>query len=352
MPGSNARRQIILHAGLPKTGTTYLQRCFVANRSWLADRGVGYPQYGQEHQNGHHNLSFRLRDLPPQDTPPDGLNPEQAVRRALDEGDHSRVLLSSEGFSALDPAGVSVLQRAFDGCDVRVAVYLRRRSQVCVSAWQESVKHGSPVALLEFVAEQLLGSSARILRFEQVLTAIYHAFGRAAMRVIVYDHVVEDGLDLFEHFVTTALDLEVDEGLRGRGRTINEAIAPARLEVVRAINQARAVRGKPATASHLAPLLEFLARDPLGRELTDRVADVIERRGEHLDLSALDSEWRDRDQSVRLALGDAVCNAAGEHDLFRPGDSARPRILRPSELYAAIPPAEFGALLDRLDGSD
>lgn len=352
MTGSTARRQVILHAGLPKTGTTYLQRCFVANRAWLADRGVGYPHYGQEHQHGHHNLSFLLRDVPTQNRPSDGLDAEQAVRRALNEGDHSSVLLSSEGFSALDAAGVATLQRALEGCDVRIVIYLRRRSQLCRSAWQERVKHGSPAGLLEFLAEQLLSSGSRILRFEQLLTAILGAFGRAAMRVIVYDHVVEDGLDLFEHFLTTTLELEVDEGLLGRGRMSNKAIGPAGLEVVRAINQARAGRGQPSTISHLAPLLEFLARDPIGRKLTDRVTEVIERRGENLDLSALDLDWLDRDQSVRLALGDAVCNAADAHNFFRPGASAHPRMLRPSELYAAIPPAEFDSLLDRLKEND
>ena len=36
-------RRVILHIGLPKTGTTYLQTLFAANRSALAEQGIYYP---------------------------------------------------------------------------------------------------------------------------------------------------------------------------------------------------------------------------------------------------------------------------------------------------------------------
>ena len=52
---------VIIHAGLPKTGTTYLQQRLVDNREWLASKGVRYPTLGQEVGPGHHNLAKWFR---------------------------------------------------------------------------------------------------------------------------------------------------------------------------------------------------------------------------------------------------------------------------------------------------
>jgi len=348
MSEPSPKKQVVLHAGLPKTGTTYLQRCFADNAAWLERRGVAYPQLGREHEHGHHNLAFALRGMPTRAVDYGGRAPAELIRQAVDVA-QPRVLLSSEAFSAIDGPGIAALRDGLTDCDVVVALFVRRRSRRCVSAWQERIKLGEATSLLEYVAEELLGSGARGFRFEQVLTAIHAAFGGAAMRVAVYDHVVEDGLDLFDFFAGEVLGLEVDDDVVGRGQTDNRAIPPAQLEVVRAVHAVAAARA--ARPPELGMLLQHLEQDAHAAALVQRVGEVFEQHGERIDLRALDGEWLDRDRHVRAALGDAILNAADDVELFRPAPSRDVRALRPTVLYQQIPPAAFAEIYDRLPPS-
>lgn len=345
MSGSPSR-QVILHVGLPKTGTTYLQQSFVGHRDQLSSHGVSYPRFGQEHLAGHHNLTFHLRGAPVQGADYGDLTAEAALRRALDEQPEANVLLSSEGFSALDANGVGILLRAIQGLEPRVVVYVRRRSKLMGSSWQEAVKHGSPLGLLEYVSTRLLESGARMLRFEQVLLGIAQAFGRDAMHVLVYDHLVEDGVDLFSHFASTVLGIDglaVDEARRS-----NQSIASIEVEIVRAVNQAILSGGGTPSIARTARLHDWLRQDPAAGELIAQVQSVMDARGEELDLSVLDGEWLDRDRFVLEQLGDAVRNPASATELFRIGGPTKVRMLRPAELHASIPLATFAELAERV----
>ena len=50
-------RQLFLHAGLPKTGTTYLQKLFLRNREALAGAGLGFGPH-QDAETGSHYPRF------------------------------------------------------------------------------------------------------------------------------------------------------------------------------------------------------------------------------------------------------------------------------------------------------
>jgi len=347
MPGPTPR-QVVLHVGLPKTGTTYLQEGFVRHREALLGCGVSYPTFGQEHLAGHHNLALHLRGMPVVNADYGDLSAEDALRRALNEDAHANVLLSSEGFSALGAGGVTTLLRAIEGCEPRVVVYLRRRSQLIISSWQEAVKHGSPLGLLEYVASRILESGARMLRFEQVLTNIAQAFGREAMRVIVYDHLLEDGVDIMDHFTSTILGLDNFAASRDRATKSNQSVGAAQLEVVRAVNQLLLVRGGSPSIEQTSSLQRLLMHDPAACDLVRRVEEVRERRSEDLDLGVLDGEWLDRDRFILEHLGEAVCNPVSERQLFRSAQSTIVRMLRPAELQAAIPLSEFAAIAERV----
>ena len=47
---------IILHIGLPKTGTTSLQQAFFENRDQLAGEGISYPLPTNSHWNAQHDF--------------------------------------------------------------------------------------------------------------------------------------------------------------------------------------------------------------------------------------------------------------------------------------------------------
>jgi hypothetical protein len=91
-------RQLILHIGYPKTGTTALQRFWELNESFLRKNLLLYPMAGRIHA-AHYGFSYRLGlngdtklDVPPLD------ELIGALRLEMDESGLDRALVSSEHF--------------------------------------------------------------------------------------------------------------------------------------------------------------------------------------------------------------------------------------------------------------
>lgn len=118
--------RVILHIGLHKTGTTFLQDSLAANRAALARHGVIYPEIGRA--NGHHALVTRWQPLPEHlcaDTP--AIDLWRGLARLADG--RNTVILSSEEFSRgdrrVDLAEIRALLAAFDR--VEVVCFLRHQ---------------------------------------------------------------------------------------------------------------------------------------------------------------------------------------------------------------------------------
>lgn len=331
---------IVIHAGLPKTGTTYLQQRFVANRSWLADRGVHYPTMGQEIGPGHHNLAQVLADKPVEE--PWAQQPPGDCVKAAIVTDCPRVLLSSETFSSLHPAPIKQLKAALHGHDVTYVLHLRRRSALAFSRWQEEVKHGSARSFAEFLADQLVGVG-NALRIENPVIIALQTFGVAALRLIVFEELIARQADLFDHFVEHILELDPSDAVPAAATSANAALPAPTIEALRAINAANAAATAWANGGvHFATAaLHWLKHDPAGQQLLRNVTSVFEQHAESKDLAKLDHEWQQRDQEILGACRDQTLNATGEWQLF-PNTPHKPvRTLRPSVLYEHIPVAQF-----------
>src|SRR5690606_10756888 len=138
----------VIHAGLPKTGTTYLQQRFVDNREWLRAHDVHYPPIGQEIGPGHHNLARVFRGERVEE-PWAQMSPVQSLQAAAG-GSSGRVLLYSETFPSLHLDQAHALKAALGDCEITYVLHLRRRSALAYSRWQEEVKHGSARSFAEF----------------------------------------------------------------------------------------------------------------------------------------------------------------------------------------------------------
>ena len=81
-------RRLFLHVGLPKTGSTSMQKWFLDNRTALAAQGLCYPIDPPLHnyKQGYTVLALKVGDMAP-------------LRAALDQAGASDVLLSNEGLS-------------------------------------------------------------------------------------------------------------------------------------------------------------------------------------------------------------------------------------------------------------
>ena len=143
MPHDDGRR-VVLHVGLHKTGTTYLQGVLRANHAVLADQGVWVPV---PDATGVPSATMAAWDLR-------GRRSERSHdRRQVGQWDAlcataarsplPVALLSAESLSLLARRQASRAVAGFADRSPTVVVTCRDLGRVLVSAWQESVKNGA-----------------------------------------------------------------------------------------------------------------------------------------------------------------------------------------------------------------
>ena len=144
-------RRVVLHVGLHKTGTTYLQQLFKANRDALAEQGVYYP--GAADEPSHHMAAWDLRGR----RATGGRDQRQvgqwdALCAAVAGSALDTALISAESLSVLTPKQAVQAVASFPDHDVSVVVTCRDLGRVLVSAWQEGIKNDLTMTWPEFAA--------------------------------------------------------------------------------------------------------------------------------------------------------------------------------------------------------
>ena len=149
-PGS---RRVVLHVGLPKTGTTYLQAVLAHHREALAAAGVSYPDLGPEAMfraavqvRGSHALF--------------GLTAEDVAGRwerlcAHARGHDGVTVISHEILAGASGEEIGRALAALDGIPVDVVVTTRDLGRLATAFWQERVKLGEPWTFAALAAEQI-----------------------------------------------------------------------------------------------------------------------------------------------------------------------------------------------------
>jgi hypothetical protein len=131
--------RVFLHIGLPKTGTTYLQRTLWENKAALTEAGLLLPG---RHRRRHLLASLDVRDDPKlADRAGDVDSPwADLVAEALDwDGD---VLISHEFFGPASPDQVRRAVESLSGAEVHVVITAREMVGLSISRWQEYVRNG------------------------------------------------------------------------------------------------------------------------------------------------------------------------------------------------------------------
>ena len=135
---------MLLHIGLPKTGTTYLQQVVWSNRERLASDGVHLPGFGhREHLWAALDLQERPRLAKRHANAPGAWD-----RLVAEAGRQSRdVLLTHEFFCGASAEQAARAIAAFPDSEVHLVVTARDAASVVSAGWQESVKNGGTVDL-------------------------------------------------------------------------------------------------------------------------------------------------------------------------------------------------------------
>jgi hypothetical protein len=172
------RPRLVLHVGLPQSGTTFLQRSLAANAEALGDRGVHYPVASEDLmfraaldvRGNHKAWGRRRKDV-------EGAWDDLVAHARAHVGTTviSHDLLAGACGRRID-AALSMLK----GLDVQVVVTARDPARQLVSAWQRSVEHGHRTTFAEFEAAVREGGGALAEHFlaGQDLPAVLSRWGR------------------------------------------------------------------------------------------------------------------------------------------------------------------------------
>lgn len=167
---------VYLHIGLHKTGTTYLQNLFKANREILRAQKIFFPGGSGEPQQ-----AFGVWDL--QGRRPRGVQDTriggswEALVKAVNSSGYPAALISEEHLSVSTLKQAKQAVAAFPDSEVRVLVTARDLGRVAVSAWQEEVKNDQTWTWEQFAAairepEEIAKSPARGFWLRQDLPKI------------------------------------------------------------------------------------------------------------------------------------------------------------------------------------
>jgi hypothetical protein len=140
----------VLHVGLPRSGTSFLQRSLADNVEALGDRGVLYPQTGDDVmfraaldvRGTHKSWGLRRRDV-------EGAWDHLAARAQAHVG---TTVISHEALGAAAPRQVDRAMSMLKGLDVHVVVTARDPARQLVAEWQEGVQHGHRLTFADFEA--------------------------------------------------------------------------------------------------------------------------------------------------------------------------------------------------------
>lgn len=150
--------RLICHIGTPKTASTLIQNSFAANRPWLADRGISYPNMLAPDAN-HITLFFANAVILHDFARDYGLHSQEdlrAFRTTLDQHikDHINqldpkiytVVMSSENLTGnmYHPDSIVRLKELLTPHfnDIKIVVYVRRQDDAILSMYGEFMRRG------------------------------------------------------------------------------------------------------------------------------------------------------------------------------------------------------------------
>lgn len=137
------QKQLIIHVGFHKSGTSALQESFDAERLKLESAGILYPNIGRK---AHHRLAWALTQRPwgwksrgGETTP---LREWSKLARRINRSKSPTVLLSSEFFSELSGEQIARLSSSIRGREIKILFTLRPLAKLLGSSYQQYLKYG------------------------------------------------------------------------------------------------------------------------------------------------------------------------------------------------------------------
>ncbi len=148
-PEAPSTKQVFLHVGAPKTGTTFVQQVLLENRKRLARNSVLYP-YENRGSSRRAMLGFRALDSGA-DTSREQRDAWKDVAEQCRAWQGSTAIISHELLAGASRASIEAGVASLQPAEVHVVFSARDLARQLVSDWQEHIKHKHTVTLEKFV---------------------------------------------------------------------------------------------------------------------------------------------------------------------------------------------------------
>ncbi|MCW2309495.1 hypothetical protein [Rhodobium gokarnense] len=187
-----AGRRAILHIGLHKTGTTYLQRCLFENIEALEDLGFFCPSPSGSRVVAAHNLAREVRKT--RQFEPNGMLWDH-VLPAFAASNATTLLLTSECFDLSLPRHIARFRELLDGMEVTVLLCLRHPIDLIQSMYSQITKSERDDDFAAFVEHRVTKDNR--LRFDRLHRQWSKTFGAENVRVLFYEEIRDTLLEVF-----------------------------------------------------------------------------------------------------------------------------------------------------------
>ena len=190
------KKQLILHVGFHKSGTSALQESFANQRAELQAAGVLYPSIGRK---AHHRIAWALtqrawgwKKRGGEVTP---FKHFSKMAKFINRSNSPKVVLSSEFFSELTTEQIQKIVSGIRGREVKILFTLRPLAKLLSSSYQQYLKYGTKADYVEWLHSVLdePGVSKINPTFWQrhmhgeVISRWAQAFGKENVSVLIVD---------------------------------------------------------------------------------------------------------------------------------------------------------------------
>lgn len=215
-------KEIIIHLGMSKTGTTTIQKYLSKHYDSLLSAGCLYPKSGRKSGECHHAIAKYYKENKFEEE----LN---ALLAEIESSKCSKVVISSELFERMGDEQWRQLKSTFFPHTVKAVIYLRAQHEAIVSMYNELVK--KHVCSENFV--EYLNSSPRmaLLDYKELIEQIESHVGSENLTVLSFNADNNDVLDNFCHAIGLANHSE------SNSTKANTSMLPITTEVMRRINE-------------------------------------------------------------------------------------------------------------------
>jgi hypothetical protein len=330
------RRQLYLHVGAPKSGTTYLQERLRANAGALRGHGVLVPR--TPWWSGAGDLHFRAAlDLTGKDFGGPRGHAEGAWGQLVRQVRRYRgtSIVSHELFATAESDAIARLHAELPDVDLHVVFTARDPARALPAAWQETVKLGRSIDFRRFLRNARAGQVwfAEALDVAGVLGAWGAHLPADRLHLVVVPATAGDPDLLWRRF-SDAVDIDPGWAPHLPERR-NESLGVAETQLLRHVNRRFGRRGQRHHRTH--QLLKNVVAE----------GALAARDSERIELPPGEYDWV-------AGLADGWIDWVREHGVDVHGDLDELRPVRPDDTARWVdpddaPPREVtGAALDAL----